>query len=148
MFEPVHGSAPDIAGQGRRPTRSRPCLSGAPCYSITLGNAEAAQPSNRGGRSRTRGPYPGGPAAHRRRRRPARGDRPDARLTAVRGRFSGTHPGQSGGLVMSHGGDHLDFEIRPNPAPVAAAGARRAQGRPGLRRIFTDPHGHDPVGRR
>ena len=41
MFEPVHGSAPDIAGQGsRRPDRGGP-VGGACCWS-TSGTAEAA----------------------------------------------------------------------------------------------------------
>ena len=39
---------------------------------------------------------------------------------------------------MSHGGDHLDFEIRPNPAPVAAAERDALKANPGFGRIFTD----------
>ena len=36
------------------------------------------------------------------------------------------------------GGDHLDFEIRPNPAPVAAAERAALLVNPGFGRIFTD----------
>jgi branched-chain amino acid aminotransferase len=36
------------------------------------------------------------------------------------------------------GGDHLDFEIRPNPAPVAAAERAALIANPGFGRIFTD----------
>jgi branched-chain amino acid aminotransferase len=39
---------------------------------------------------------------------------------------------------MSNGGDHLDFEIRPNPAPVAAAEREALKANPGFGRIFTD----------
>jgi branched-chain amino acid aminotransferase len=39
---------------------------------------------------------------------------------------------------MSHGGDHLDFEIRPNPAPVAATERDVLRANPGFGRIFTD----------
>ena len=37
-----------------------------------------------------------------------------------------------------NGGDHLDFEIRPNPAPVAAAERAALVANPGFGRIFTD----------
>src|SRR5690349_16008320 len=36
------------------------------------------------------------------------------------------------------GGDHLDFEIRPNPAPVAAAERAALIANPGFGRVFTD----------
>ncbi|MEV6847485.1 branched-chain amino acid aminotransferase [Actinoplanes sp. NPDC051411] len=36
------------------------------------------------------------------------------------------------------GGDHLDFEIRPNPAPVGAAERAALLANPGFGRIFTD----------
>jgi branched-chain amino acid aminotransferase len=36
------------------------------------------------------------------------------------------------------GGDHLDFEIRPNPTPVAAAEREALLANPGFGRIFTD----------
>jgi branched-chain amino acid aminotransferase len=36
------------------------------------------------------------------------------------------------------GGDHLDFEIRPNPAPVAAAERAALVANPGFGRVFTD----------
>jgi branched-chain amino acid aminotransferase len=39
---------------------------------------------------------------------------------------------------MSHGADHLDFEIRPNPAPVATAERDALKANPGFGRIFTD----------
>jgi branched-chain amino acid aminotransferase len=39
---------------------------------------------------------------------------------------------------MSHGATHLDFEIRPNSAPVAAAERDALKANPGFGRIFTD----------
>src|SRR4051812_37201713 len=36
------------------------------------------------------------------------------------------------------GGDHLEFEIRPNPAPVGAAERAALLANPGFGRIFTD----------
>lgn len=39
---------------------------------------------------------------------------------------------------MSGGGDMLEFEIRPNPAPVAAAEREAMLARPGFGRVFTD----------
>ena len=36
------------------------------------------------------------------------------------------------------GGDNLDFEIRPNPAPVAAAERAALLANPGFGRVFTD----------
>jgi branched-chain amino acid aminotransferase len=48
-----------------------------------------------------------------------------------------TFPQKAGLLVMS-GGDHLDFEIRPNPAPVGAGERSALLANPGFGRIFTD----------
>src|ERR687889_1123577 len=39
---------------------------------------------------------------------------------------------------MSHGVDQLDFEIRPNAAPVSAAERAALLANPGFGRIFTD----------
>ena len=36
------------------------------------------------------------------------------------------------------GGDMLDFEIRPNPAPVSAADRAALLANPGFGRVFTD----------
>src|SRR5689334_5816462 len=40
-------------------------------------------------------------------------------------------------FVMS-GGDNLDFEIRPNPAPVSDAERKALLANPGFGRVFTD----------
>jgi branched-chain amino acid aminotransferase len=45
---------------------------------------------------------------------------------------------QKAGLFVMSGGDSLDFEIRPNPAPVAAAERAALLANPGFGRIFTD----------
>src|SRR4051812_42396953 len=51
--------------------------------------------------------------------------------------FSGLFCEKAGQLVMS-GGDSLDFEIRPNPAPVSESERSALLVNPGFSRIFTD----------
>jgi branched-chain amino acid aminotransferase len=45
---------------------------------------------------------------------------------------------QKAGLLAMSGGDHLDFEIRPNPAPVSDTDRLAVLASPGFGRIFTD----------
>jgi branched-chain amino acid aminotransferase len=45
---------------------------------------------------------------------------------------------QKAGLLVMSGGDNLDFEIRPNPAPVGDAERTALLVNPGFGRIFTD----------
>ena len=70
MFEPVHGSAPDIAGKGIADPAA--AVLSAALLLDHLGHPDAGRASNRGGRRRARVPHAGRAAAHRRGRRPAR----------------------------------------------------------------------------
>ena len=54
MFEPVHGSAPDIAGQGIADPVA--AVLSVALLLEHLGHADAAAPSSRGGRGRARRP--------------------------------------------------------------------------------------------
>ncbi len=72
MFEPVHGSAPDIAGRSRRPTRP-PRSSPSRCCSTTSGSPRmpaAGQRRRRGATSTRAAPTQGAPADARRRSAP------------------------------------------------------------------------------
>src|SRR5512147_2068762 len=63
-----------------------------------------------------------------------------------RGKFQASVPSGLRGAVgrfrqevsAMSGGDKLDFEIRPNPAPVAAAERAALLANPGFGRVFTD----------
>ena len=78
MFEPVHGSAPDIAGQGdRRPDGDRPL--GRPAARAPRPHRPGAEGQRRG-RVRPLDPVPAGPGAHGRGRRPAGGPRQRVRM--------------------------------------------------------------------
>ena len=68
MFEPVHGSAPDIAGQGVADPVA--AVLSVALLLDHLGHPEAARRVDAGGRRRARRPHAGRAAAHRRGRRP------------------------------------------------------------------------------
>src|SRR3954454_11123837 len=48
------------------------------------------------------------------------------------------HAGSRKEVSAMSGGDKLDFEIRPNPAPVSAADRAALLANPGFGRVFTD----------
>jgi 3-isopropylmalate dehydrogenase len=101
MFEPVHGSAPDIAGQGiADPTAT---VLSVGLLLDHLGRGRPGEEGQRRGRLRPLHPRPAGAGPHRRRRRPARRPRPVAGQTV---------PASAGSLGTASGSARPGCEVR------------------------------------
>ena len=137
MFEPVHGSAPDIAGQQKAdPTAA--ILSGALMLDH-LGYPEAAAPhrDRRAGRPRRadRRRAPPHLRDRRRHRRPRRRlTRPTASGASAQAGPSSTDPPTKYGAPMSA----LDISVSPNPTPTSDDRVAEILADPGFGVSFTD----------
>ena len=131
MFEPVHGSAPDIAGQQKADPTAAILSVGAACSTTS---ASRRRPAGRGG-----GPRPTSPTAGAPRRTAEVGDAIAARRRLIGDARRGasrpaTTPTKYGARMSA-----LDISVTPNPTPTARrpAGARSSP-TPGSGCSFTD----------